>query len=179
MLNKNKRSLVASVLALSLSFYLVSPVIAADTSNITTQVQINSAKSPIIKAKWEMNTDDTVQIDDDDTGTDDASDKGAQFDPSGQFNVGKKIAVCAIVADPDGLADIDTVNAQVFYPANVSLGPVHPNQGCGSSQSTVSLAKIGDELAETLFCTNITAEQQQLADLLQRRIRLRRNLRHR
>jgi hypothetical protein len=154
MSNKNKNVLVASVLAFSLSFYAVSPIFAADT-NVTTSVKITSVSSPIVKAKWEMNIDDTGPLDADDTGTDDSNVAGAQFNPSGNFGVNKNIAVCAVVTDPDGLTDIDSVNAGVFYPTNVNLGPNHQNQGCGSSQSTTSMTKIGDDLAKTLFCNDI------------------------
>jgi hypothetical protein len=154
MFNNNNKRLVASVLALSLSFYVLSPALAADT-NITTSVKINSVSSPIVKAKWEMNIDDAGPVDDDDNGTDDSSAAGAQFDPSGIYGVDKNIAICAVVTDPNGLADISSVETQIHYPEDVALDSIHRNPGCGGTQSIITLSKLSKELAQNLFCNKI------------------------
>ncbi|MDD5146318.1 MAG: hypothetical protein PHN39_01005 [Candidatus Pacebacteria bacterium] len=108
--------------------------------------------SPIVKAKWEANSD---------MYTDASTDPGAQIMPSGQYGVNKTIAICAIVTDPDGLADIDNVYADVFYPENIALGSSHvalPNQsgeGCGKLMQEDALAKLSKADGIELFCNKV------------------------
>ncbi|MEK7653405.1 MAG: hypothetical protein AAB358_02925 [Patescibacteria group bacterium] len=103
---------------------------------------------PIVKAKWEMIGD----------GQDDSPDAGAQFLPSGQYQVGKTIKVCAIATDPDGVADINGVYGDIFYPEDMALGPNHESgrQGCGQIVSDeFSLRKLSQSDGYNLFCNNI------------------------
>lgn len=110
---------------------------------------------PVVKAKWEMdiNKDGNGKY----MGSDDSVDPGAQFLPSGQFEVGKNIAICAIAADPDGVADINAVYADVFYPIGLSTGPNHDSEhlGCGRSMGESSLSELTKEDGFNLFCDKI------------------------
>jgi hypothetical protein len=115
--------------------------------------------TPIVKAKWEMNI--AKDILGKYLGTDDASTTGAQFLPSGTKDTSKRITLCSIVTDPDGLADIDNVYADVFYPDNIALGSSHvplPNQsnlGCGALMQEDALTRLSKADGLALFCTNI------------------------
>ena len=111
-------------------------VIASTSVNTGLTRDTSGGANPIVKAKWEMNTD-RVPIGGPYLGTDDSPSAGAQFLPSGMKDVSKTIALCAVVMDPDGLADIDAVYADVFYPENIALGSSHvplsdqSGDGCG------------------------------------------------
>ncbi|MDO8669377.1 MAG: hypothetical protein Q7K65_03735 [Candidatus Buchananbacteria bacterium] len=110
--------------------------------------QDSDSSKPIVKAKWEM-------IDD---GLDEALDAGAQFLPSGQYQVGKTIKVCAIVSDPDGANDINSVYGEVFYPPDIALGLNHEadRQGCGQlAGDKFNLQKLSQNAGYELFCNTI------------------------
>jgi len=108
--------------------------------------------SPIVKAKWEANLDRY---------TDDDIAPGAQFMPSGQYQVNKGISLCAVVTDPDGLADIDAVYADVFYPEDIALGDSHvalPDQsglGCGELMQEDTLTRLDKQAGWDLFCDSV------------------------
>ncbi len=109
-------------------------------------------ENPIVKAKWEANIDRY---------TDASIDAGAQFMPSGQKDVNKTIAMCAVVTDPDGLADVINVYADVFYPEGIALGQSHvalPDQsglGCGELMQEDSLRKLTKQAGLDLFCNMV------------------------
>src|SRR3989344_278586 len=105
--------LVSAVTLFSLVL-TVSPVLAQTNGPISTGLNRDTTggASPIVKAKWEANPD---------MYTDDDVAAGAQLLPSGQYNVHTTVAFCAVVTDPDGLADIQNVYFDFFYP-NVALG---------------------------------------------------------
>jgi len=116
--------------------------------------------NPIVKAKWEMNI--AKGTDGKYLGTDDDMLKaGAQFKPSGVKDVNKRITLCSIVMDPDGLADVLNVYADVFYPVNIELGPSHytlPDQsglGCGEMMQEDELARLSKADGIELFCNKI------------------------
>lgn len=90
-------------------------------------------------------------------GTDDSTTLGAQFIPSGKYQVNKRIAVCAVVTDPDGVADIDAVYADTFYPENIFLGPNHTadRQGCGQLMSEFTLGRLSKADGIELFCNKV------------------------
>ena len=108
--------------------------------------------NPIVKAKWEANVDRY---------TDDAVTAGAQFMPSGVKDVNKTISMCAVVTDPDGLADVINVYADVFYPVGIDLGDSHvalPDQsgdGCGELMQEDSLTKLSKADGIALFCSQV------------------------
>jgi len=119
--------------------------------------------APIVKVKWEANGDRY---------TDDATTAGAQFKPSGQYQVNKTIALCAIVTDPDGLADVTTapgaVYGDVFYPVNIKLGDSHtplPSQsgeGCGALMQEDKLTKLDKAAGIDLFCNLVRTNNNNL-----------------
>jgi hypothetical protein len=112
---------------------------------------VSGGDAPIVKAKWEANADRY---------TDASTAAGAQLLPSGQYNVHKTVAICAVVTDPNGLADIDNVYADVFYP-NVALGSSHvalPNQsgeGCGQFMQEDLLTRLSKADGIDLFCNKV------------------------
>ncbi|MDP2741328.1 MAG: hypothetical protein Q8O66_01410 [bacterium] len=81
--------------------------------------------------------------------------------PSGVKGTNKTISMCAIVTDPDGLADVINVYADVFYPVNVELGGSHvalPDQsgdGCGQLMQEDSLTKLEKAAGIALFCNQV------------------------
>jgi hypothetical protein len=115
--------------------------------------------TPIVKAKWEM--DIAKGTDGKYLGTDYSTDAGAQFMPSGVKDVSKRITLCSIVTDPDGLADIKNVYADVFYPENIDLGENHitlPNQsglGCGELMQEDEIYRLSKADGIELFCNKI------------------------
>lgn len=120
----------------------------ATTIDTTLERGTGGGISPIVKAKWEMW----------DTGKDDAIDEGAQLLPSGKYGVAKNYKVCGIVTDPDGVADIDAVYADVFYPTTVALGPDHAadRQGCGQIvQTECEMKPLAKLTGIDLFCNKI------------------------
>lgn len=126
---------------------LVSPNVSTGLTSDTT-----GGANPIVKAKWEANVDKY---------TDASSAAGAQFMPSGQYQVNKRIAMCAVVTDPDGLADIDNVYSDVFYPTGIALGSSHVNLpgqsglGCGKLMQEDSLTRLSKADGFNLFCNNV------------------------
>jgi hypothetical protein len=142
----------------ALSMMSVIPALAATISTGLTQ-DTSGGATPIVKAKWEMNI--AKGTDGKYLGTDDSTSAGAQFMPSGTKDVNKRIALCSIVTDPDGLADINNVYADVFYPKNVALGTSHiplPNQsnlGCGELMQEDALTVLSKADGIALFCARI------------------------
>jgi len=140
------------VTIISLFSLAVMPVAAADVSTGFTRDE-GSGTAPIVKAKWEMNPGTA--------GTDDDPAAGAQFTPSGQYQVNKSITICAVVTDPDGMADINGVYADVYYPVGIALGDSHvalPDQsglGCGQFMQEDQMKKLEKTAGIDLFCKNI------------------------
>jgi hypothetical protein len=119
-----------------------------------TQVQAGGS-APIVKAKWEANVDGY---------TDDSVAAGAQFNPTGVFNGNRTIKVCAIVTDPDGVADVKGVYADVYYPTGIAVGPSHvklstqdgsPTAGCGVLMQEDTLTKLSKADGISLFCNQV------------------------
>ncbi len=112
----------------------------------------SGGETPIVKAKWEANVDRY---------TDTSINAGAQFLPSGQKNVNKTISICAVVTDPDGLADIQNVYADVFYPEGIALGDSHvaladqSGDGCGALMQEDTLSKLTKAEGLSLFCNMV------------------------
>ncbi|PIR05410.1 hypothetical protein COV56_02870, partial [Candidatus Kuenenbacteria bacterium CG11_big_fil_rev_8_21_14_0_20_37_9] len=165
MLIINFRKLMKKVFILSLVFAMSFSLVASATVagaattgytngyvNTGLVADTSGGTAPIVKAKWEANADRY---------TDASTAAGAQLDPSGQFGVNKTIAMCAVVTDPDGLADVINVYADVFYPVNVDLGPSHvelPDQsglGCGELMQEDSLTKLDKQVGIDLFCDSV------------------------
>lgn len=155
--NKKFKSLYASCLVLSLLVNFFPAISIAATTDVQTSLTRESAggANPIVKAKWEMNIakDGNGKY----LGTDDATTAGAQFMPSGVYEKNKRIAVCSVVTDPDGVADIDSVYADTFYPEGIFLGPNHAadRQGCGQLMSEFTLGKLSKADGIELFCNKV------------------------
>lgn len=110
--------------------------------------QQTDSKAPQVLAQWAMLAG----------GQDDSVDAGAQFLPAGQYQVSRNIKICAIVTDPDGEADIDGVDARVFYPQGVAFSQNQAvgRQGCGQLAGTdIRLAKLAKNEGIELFCDQI------------------------
>ena len=135
------------------------PAVAATVVNTGLTQDTTGGANPIAKAKWEMNIakDGSGQY----VGTDDSTSAGAQFMPSGIKDVSKRITLCSIVTDPDGLADIDNVYADVFYPDDIVLGDSHvpladqSGLGCGNLMQEDKLTKLTKAEGLELFCNKI------------------------
>ncbi len=154
MRKKTLKSLSAFAMILSLSLSVASPVLATSVNTSLTRESAGGA-NPIVKAKWEMNAvKDTNGAY---LGTDDDDLAGAQFEPTGIYQSDKRIAVCAVVTDPDGVADIDSVYADTFYPEGIFLGDSHEadRQGCGQQMSEFSLTRLTKAAGIELFCNRV------------------------
>ena len=116
--------------------------------------------NPLVLAKWEMtnakdankNANDAKYL-----GSDDDIASSSQFLPSGQYQVDKTMVVCAIATDPDGLADINGVYADVYYPIKIALGPNHDvKTGCGKLHGNeFKLIQLTKQDGINLFCDRI------------------------
>lgn len=151
------RKTIYFIAMFSLLLLTVSPSFASTSvSNGAISTGLNQdtsgGQSPIVKAKWEANSDRY---------TDASTDSGAQFNASGAYQVNKNIAMCAIVTDPDGLADIKNVYADVFYPENIALGdshvalPLQTGDGCGMFMQEDELTRLSKADGIDLFCNKV------------------------
>ncbi len=149
---------------------------AVDPGSVTTGLtrDTTGGAAPIVKAKWEANATgpEGSPLPTTSFYMDDAVAAGAQFLPSGQYQVNKKIALCSIVTDPDGLSDVTTapgaVYGDVFYPTTpgasplpIELGDSHvalPGQsglGCAKLMQEDKLTKLSKADGIQLFCNNV------------------------
>ena len=146
------------IFALSLTMTLPALAVTNGISTGLTQVQ-SGGEAPIVKAKWEMNSgkDASGQY----LEGDDSTAAGAQFNPTGVKDQNRTITICAIVTDGDGIGDIAGVYADVYYPANIALGPSHvalPNQsglGCGEFMQEDKLNPLSKADGIELFCNKV------------------------
>ena len=162
MRTKNIKKLVAFCLTMSVSLWMFggSFVVANNTADTSLVRDTSGGATPIVKAKWEMNGPSWSGTAFIGTGTDDTTAVGAQFLPSGQYQVNKDISLCAVVTDPDGLADIDAVYADVFYP-DVALGDSHiplndqSGLGCEELMQEDTLKRLSMDDGIELFCNKV------------------------
>jgi len=154
---KKMKVFCASSLIFSLCLTVFAPIAQVGATEIGTSLTRDegSGANPIVKAKWEANVDRY---------TDAATTAGAQFDPTGVYQSNKTIAICAIVADPDGLSDINKVYADVFYPVGIAVGEHHvklddqdgsEGAGCGLLMQEDSLARLTKSEGYNLFCDSV------------------------
>src|SRR3989338_9087473 len=156
-----KKAIYAFVLISLFSFSFM-PAIAANVNVSTGLTQdTTGGANPIVKAKWEMNGPSWSGSTFISTGTDDSTDPGAQFLPSGQYNVNKTITLCSIITDPDGLPDIKNVYGDVFYTMDGALGdshnPLSTQSGaeCGGLMQEDELTRLSKADGLSLFCDKI------------------------
>lgn len=151
MKTKTIKKLAVFTVAFAFALSSAVPVLAITVGTGLTR-DTSGGANPIVKAKWEANIDKYTDAD---------PAAGAQFMPSGQYGVSKTIAMCAVVTDPDGLADVQNVYADVFYPTGIALGSSHvalPGQsgeGCGKLMQEDSLVKLGKQEGIDLFCNKV------------------------
>jgi hypothetical protein len=117
---------------------------------------------PVVQAAWQMNqaTSSGSQ------GKDDSLADGAQFMPSGQYQVDKQIEICAVASDPDGLADLASVSAQIYYPEDIYLGPNRTSSqpGCGQpKEEWFLMTALETSQGLDLFCQEIRNDNANLA----------------
>lgn len=156
-----KKRLMRKILALSAVFALAAGAIAPALTSAQTVKDITTGltrstvggANPVVKAKWEMNA--TKDANGKYLEGDDSTAAGAQFLPSGKFEVGKNITMCAVVTDPDGLADINAVYADVFYPKGIALGPSEKDRGCGDLKQEDKLTQLSKADGIELFCNKV------------------------
>ncbi|MFA6376174.1 MAG: hypothetical protein WCX69_02105 [Candidatus Paceibacterota bacterium] len=99
-----------------------------------------------ILASWQMSG----------AGIDDQSAESAQFVPTGQFQISKKIKVCGAVAGE--VAKLDGVYGQIFYPGDASFAPddAKGRQGCGQVIGPIcKMEKLGRADSFDLLCEKI------------------------
>ncbi len=148
-----------SMMAVSVSMMGLNVAVAQQTVDTTLTKSTGGGEIPIVKAKWEANSDRY---------TDDSIAPDAQFLPSGRYQQNKTIAICAVVTDPDGVSDIDAVYADVYYPENIALGDSHVvlnNQsglGCGKLMQEDTLTKLDPDPGYDLFCNKVRNENTNL-----------------
>ena len=147
------------------------PTPTSEPESIDTKFNQNSSiggfavnAAPIIKAKWEMLGPYNSLLGTSLLGTDDRTDAGTQFLPSGQYQVSKPISICAVSADANGAANIDSVFGKVFYP----MVKLNSNQesaitGCGLEFGTqCQMTQLTKEDGYKLFCETIQASNNNL-----------------
>jgi hypothetical protein len=85
--------------------------------------------------------------------------------PSGKFEVAKPVAICALASDPNGLADINKISGNVFYPQDIFLGSDNSvsQSGCGQQKGgEVALETLSKEAGWNLFCERIRNQNNNL-----------------
>ncbi len=133
-------------------------------NDVATGMNLNFSDNerPVIQAVWQMNQATST----DSQGMDDSLADGAQFMPSGQYQVDKPIQVCAVVSDPDGLADISSVSAQIYYPKDIYLGAnrASAQPGCGQPKEEWFLMReLESSQGLNLFCEQLRNKNANLA----------------
>ena len=109
---------------------------------------IEPIELPPVLAIWAMNTE--TDLEEKYLGTDDSIELGSQFVPSGEFQVGKDIAVCAIVTNDIDPESNDQVYADIVYPKGISI-----NKSCEETKKQVIMNSLGTEENLDLFCDKI------------------------
>jgi len=118
-----------------------------------------SGAAPIILAKWEMYPTTTTG----ENGRDDRSLYLTQLESTGIYNDNVEYKVCSIVWDQDGVGDLTTVGAKVFYPTTASGAPVHPEWGCGLPVSNqFVLTQLSKTDGIDLVCNQIKTDDNNL-----------------
>jgi len=155
---------------------MMAPALAVAQTNVTTGLtkDTEGGQTPIVKAKWEAygETAGNIVVNSPLDYYQDASTKaGAQINPTGVKDENRTIAGCAVVTDPDGLADITSspgaVYMDVFYP-DVDLGEHHtplPDQSgvaCGNFMQEDKMSKLSKADGIELFCNRVRTNNNNL-----------------
>jgi hypothetical protein len=131
------RKLISIVVALAVALSLAVPAMAQE---VTTTVTVNggTTAAPIIKAKWEQ--DLTTSLEDGDPSH---ATPGTQLLPPLSKGGKKLLQYWAVVTDPDGMANVDTVMVDVFHPAGPPLD--------GSFKYQLILSKVDTTLGTAAY----------------------------
>jgi len=155
---------------------MMAPALAVAQTNVSTSLtkDTEGGQTPIVKAKWEAygeTVDNKIVNGPLDYYQDASTSAGAQINPTGVKNDNRTIAGCAVVTDPDGLADITSspgaVYMDVFYP-NVDLGEHHtplPDQSgeaCGAFMQEDKMSKLSKADGIELFCDRVRSQNNNL-----------------
>ena len=124
---QNMKTLKKFVALMTLAALVAGPAQALAAISTTLTKDGGSGAAPIVLAKWEMYPSATQG----DNGRDDRDAYLTQFESTGIYGDNVEYEVCSIVWDQDGVGDLATVGAKVFYPTTASGASVHPEWGCG------------------------------------------------
>lgn len=166
------KKIIASLTLTALAVMTFGPALAVATGDsVDTGLSrgTGGGSDPIVKVKWEMN--DTKGTDGKWLGTDDSTALHSQFNAPGVWNGTMNYAVCAIVTDPNGVADIAGVYADIYYPEAKALHELNPStdvhldtaagaqdvgQGaCGAFIEENTLLQLSKTDGYELFCNKI------------------------
>lgn len=111
-------------------------------------------KGLTILAQWQMLNE---KVNSNYLGADNSAEVGAQFLPSGQFAISKSMAVCALVADADGPAELKSILAAINYPEAIAktINRAGEINGCGQLKTQFNLEKIDPLEAVALVCDKL------------------------
>ena len=144
---------------------------------LTGIVRDASIKGLTILAQWQMGGE---KAEGKYLGKDDSALVDAQILPSGQFEVNKPAAICALVADAEGLNDIKNIMATINYPETAAktinqagdastpsassgqAGSAQVKTGCGGLIGQVSLEKVDAMEANGLVCDQLRSNNNNL-----------------
>lgn len=122
-----------------------------NNQSINLNMESEELVGPRILAYWSMAADkneNNLYL-----GSDDDPAAGAQFLPSGQFEINKNIAVCAVVINGSGLDNLATVTAAINYPVNIALPTA---DSCGNSpREQLTLGALSSGQTEALLCQEL------------------------
>jgi hypothetical protein len=146
------KKVISICLLVALAVMTAGPAVAtAQTTIVTGTTSLTqdqgSGVAPVVLAKFESlrnspNDDNLVTA-------------GAQFTPAGTYQGDKEFRVCGVVTDADGMADIDNVYGDIWYPEEIYLGASHETsrQGCGQMvQTECQMVKLSKQVGFETFC---------------------------
>jgi len=133
----------------------VAPAAIDNSRQIDTAIIRNLAINKIaVIAVWQMSaqTENAGYV-----GADNSTDQGAQFLPSGQFEINNPIAVCALIGDESEINNVQSVEAAISYPQNIAIheGGHDSNVGCGRLKTKSRLNKMNFDESYQLVCDRI------------------------
>lgn len=158
---------LTSLLVVAVLAMVLAPVAAVADTSINTELvrDIGGGAAPIVKAKWEMVGKYTETVGNPSLeGKDDSTAAGAQIAPTGAYDTYKDYSICAIVTDPDGIADIDNVYTDIYYPSTHSFhaNPAHldvTNGGMPNNPADIGLAQCGAQRGDENVLSKLTKTQ--------------------
>ncbi|MDD5110273.1 MAG: hypothetical protein PHI63_03580 [Patescibacteria group bacterium] len=154
---------VVSLLSMSVLPALAQEVSVNTNSGLVNTGFVRSApggEPPVIKVKWEMKSGTL--------GLDDSTKAGAQILPPVSYQGTVAVSYCAVATDENGLADINAVYADVYYPEGIGIHRVNAETelgtpGCGTRVGDeIKLAKMSKTDGYNLLCNSIRTNNNNL-----------------